>query len=343
MRRIVRKVHLAPKVVFIDGQPGCGKTMLSPIVSAMDRVELMSYAFEIEFMCRLFHLEKVSFDAAEAWSSMFADHKLYQGMMGREMNCRYSDLSSAFQAPNPQKYLSRLFGDGDETVPARIEREKPILHFATHNLLAYGAPVFSGLGSRAVMIEVVRHPLYMVKQLALNMERLPSNPRDIDVYFEYNNDQLPYFVYGWEDLYNKSNFIERAIYCIQHMTDQIAESEKECIQNHGAQIITIPFEQFVLNPTPFIKQIEEALDTHSTDLTHKEMERQKVPRKMIADGISLDIYKRCGWEPPKSRTEREELNIRRVYAEQNSGKDAIKVLDQLSQKYENDYLTDILE
>ena len=52
--KVVRKKQLVEKIVIIDGQPGCGKTMLSPIVSSFNRVELLSYAFEIEFICRLF-------------------------------------------------------------------------------------------------------------------------------------------------------------------------------------------------------------------------------------------------------------------------------------------------
>ena len=56
---IVRKGHLAEKIVIVDGLAGCGKTLISPIISAMDRVELLNYAFEIEYICRLFYLNKI--------------------------------------------------------------------------------------------------------------------------------------------------------------------------------------------------------------------------------------------------------------------------------------------
>ena len=81
---IVRQGHLAEKIVIVDGQPGCGKTMLSPIISAIDRVELINYAFEIEFICRLFYLNKMEKDAAVAMVRMLADLQLYRTMMGRE-------------------------------------------------------------------------------------------------------------------------------------------------------------------------------------------------------------------------------------------------------------------
>ena len=46
--QIIRKSHLAEKVVFIDGLPGCGKTLFSSLLSAFDRVEKITYSYEIE-------------------------------------------------------------------------------------------------------------------------------------------------------------------------------------------------------------------------------------------------------------------------------------------------------
>ena len=76
--------------------------LVKPIIAAFDRVELLNYAFEVEFVCRLKELNKISEDATISLIKMFTDHKLYQTMMGRETNFRYSDLSSVFKdAANP--------------------------------------------------------------------------------------------------------------------------------------------------------------------------------------------------------------------------------------------------
>ena len=68
-----------------------------------------------------------------------------------------------------------------------------------------------------------------------------------------------------------------------------------------------------------------------------------MPRKKIADGLPLSIYKRCGWEPSKKNfTEREELNIRRDYCiNQGAGEKAIKKLDEVSLEYEKKFCDDI--
>ena len=59
---MVREGSLVNQVVIIDGQPGCGKTMLAPIIAALDRVELLSYSYEVESICRLHYLGKITED-----------------------------------------------------------------------------------------------------------------------------------------------------------------------------------------------------------------------------------------------------------------------------------------
>ena len=334
---IIRLKHLAEKIVIVDGQPGCGKTMFSTIISAMDRVEMLTYAFEIEFVCRLFHLKKMKKDAAIAMVRMFTDHKLYQMMMSRETNFRYSDLSSVFKAADPWRYLKRIFQEGDMVIPERIKNQNPILSLTTHDLLSVSKPVFEGLENRVVFIEIVRHPLYMLIQQTLNYERLLSDPRDVQINIKHGDDELPYYAYQWEKLFISCNAVERAIYTMDNTIRLTNKTKMEMRKNFKNNIITIPFEKFVLDPLTFMKKIELLLETNITSLTKKIMKKQKVPRKKISDGIPLDIYKRCGWEPPeKLLSEKQELAKRRKFAVDNgASKQSLEVLDRLGEDYEN--------
>lgn len=336
---IIRKGHLAEKIVIVDGHPGCGKTMLSPIISSLDRVELVTYAFEVEYICRLYFLDKIKKDAAVTLVRIFTDLKLYRIMMGRDINFRFTDISSVFRNSNPWRYFRRIFQKGDEIIPERIKKVKPILNLATHNLLGYSEPIFSGLGNRVVLIEVVRHPLYMIKQQTLNMERLLDNPRDTDIYFEYKGKQIPYYSFGWEDLFICSNNIEKTIYTIDKLTQLNKELKKTIKEKYNGQILTIPFERFVLEPWPYMKKIENALDTCVTLKTKKMMKKQNVPRKMYGEGIPLEIYKRCGWEPPEQDSDEErEFEKRRGFVRKNVNGETFEVLERLCSDYEKQYL-----
>ena len=86
-------------------------------------------------------------------------------------------------------------------------------------------------------------------------------------------------------------------------------------------------------------EFEKFLETKMTSRTKRIIHKQNVPRKKISDGLSLDIYKRCGWEAPDpSLSEKEELEKRRHFAiEQGASDQALKVLDKLCVGYESNY------
>ena len=64
----------------------------------------------------------------------FLDLKIYNTMMSRDVNFRFSDISSAFQNAQPMRYIKRLL-KGDEIIPKKIKDNNPILNLTTHNLL----------------------------------------------------------------------------------------------------------------------------------------------------------------------------------------------------------------
>lgn len=338
--KTIRKGHFTEKIVFVDGLWGCGKTMLSPIVAAFDRVELLTYSYVIEFMCALRFLDKISNDGAETMVRMMTDLQLYNTMMSREINFRPTDLSSALNDSQPQKYIQRLFQKGDEKIPNIIATERPILNLTTHHLLGFSSPIFSALDKRVAFIEVVRHPLYMIKQIALNMEKLIGDIRSFTIYYSYKGKELPFYASQWEDLFLSSNYMDKAIYYINELTKKTEIEKVKLNQNHAEQVLTIPFESFVVEPNLFIPKIEILLETTITTFTHDMMDKQKVPRRKYSDGIDLEIYKRCGWEPSKSDSnEIEEFQYRWKFAEQFSSGEALMVLHRLCSDYENKYMT----
>lgn len=343
-RKIVRPKHLAETIVIVDGQQGCGKTLFSLLLPTFSRVELMAYAYEVEQLSALFALGKMSEDAVVGMIRARTDLHLYNTMMSRETNFRPADLSSAWRSLHPWRYMRRLFAAGDAAVPERIARERPILHLTTHNLLATSQPVFAALGNRVVFLEIVRHPLYQLKQQTLNMERLALDVRNFKIHFAENAQVFPFFAAGWEDRYQKANPVERAIYSFEWMTRQTEAVKTEVRARYKARILTIPFERFVLDPWPMIAQMEQVLGTTRTWRTRWQLWRQHVPRRRVAEGVGYAIYRHCGWEAPSANTsEREELQKRRAFAlESGASAEALAVLDQLSSEYEHQYTEGLL-
>lgn len=341
--KFVRQKTLLKKLLIVDGLPGCGKTMLSSILSSFPRVELLSYAFEAEFICRLLKFEKINYDAGSALIKMYFDQKLYQLMMGRETNFRYSDLSSVFKSSKAITYFRRIFEKGDLEIPDKIDTLNPILNITTHDLFAYSDPLFENYKNELLFIEIIRHPYYMVIQQTLNMQRLINNKRDIQLYFMYKNNEVPYFTKGWEQIFLSSNYVDKAIYSICKSIDKNKNEKKTAIKNND-NYLSIPFELFVTYPNNYLNKISKLLNIQIDKKVLKELKRQKVPRKKISDSINLDIYKRCGWEPPKEKySEKQEIDLRRNFClKMGASSNAIKLIDKYSKDYERKYLSNIL-
>lgn len=176
------------------------------------------------------------------------------------------------------RYFQRLFEPGDEAIPEVIQKERPILNLTTHQLLGFSQPVWQALGDRCVFIEMVRHPLYMVRQQELNMIGLLGDVRDFLLNFDYQGNDIPFYIHGWEELFIGSTPMEQTIYTIQKLTERTEKVKDDMRSKYDAKIITIPFEPFVLNPTPWINAMTETIGTEVTDATNKVLIEQNVPR-----------------------------------------------------------------
>ncbi len=335
---VVREPYLAPLVACVGGLPGCGKTLLNPIVGSLARVEIQKYNYTLEHVCVLRLLGKLDDDAATVMIRMLTDLDLYNLMMARETNVRWSDLSSVFSNSGGWRYLRRLFQPGDRAVPERIQRERPILHLITHNVLAISPPLFRALGGRFRLVELVRHPLYMIKQWYLYVEQYGTDPRDFTIWVDHHGQAVPFFAQGWEARYLGANLMDRSIYAIEHLTALGHRVLEGLTPEERARVLMIPFEQFVFSPWPFLRQMEMLLDTHVTRLTARDLRRQGVPRVRISDGVRRKVYLANGWEPSRQKlTEAEELQHRRQFAAEHATPQAMAVLDQLCRSYEQRY------
>ena len=337
--KVVRGLLLADQVLIVDGMQGCGKTLMTAVVGSFPRVELMQYSYQMEYAAALNSMGKLDDDAASSLLQMYADLQIYNVMMSRETNFRWTDLSGVRSNPNRLRYLQRLFQPGDASSAERIRQDKPILHLVTHWMLSFAPRFFEAFGSKLRFIEVVRHPLYMIKQIFRYMEGYGSDPRDFSIWLEYEGQSLPWVASGWEDKFLQSNQMDRSIYLIdehQRSHDRAVAALNGTCRD---QLLIVPFEQFVLDPWPYIREMETLLGVETGKLTRRTLKKQKVPRRMYAEGIDLPIYRENQWLPAeKGSDEAREFGLRRGFAAEHATAEAMNVLDRLCSEYEQKYL-----
>jgi hypothetical protein len=336
--KIVRPLALLPKIILIDGLTGTGKSMLGPLLGSLERIELYRVEHHYEYLCILNHLGKITSDAAASMLSMYGDLAVYNSMIGRETNFRKDDLSGVWSNPYWFRYLKRLMLPDGDSVRQRILDERPMIQVSTHQAMPAMQVAFQAFGKRLEVIEMVRHPLYLLEHWVSYIDRHGTDVRDFTIWFEHKGKSLPWFAYGWEDQYLASPPMDRVIYSIDKILAAADRTYQSLTPDQKQQVIEIPFEGFVVNPDKYIQEICRRLETEPTKMTPRVMKDQRLPRERVMGGPAKAIYKRYAWRAPDLNvSERAEFESRRDGIKKQVSPAAFDVLMALCSKYEAKY------
>lgn len=329
-----RKLNLSNQIVILDGLTGTGKTMFAPIINSFDRFQNSRFEYMIEYLCIAADKGKIEVDAASSILKLLSDIKYYDGSISREVNFRPNDLSSVFSGPKWGRYIKQLFMADGEKAGIRLKRENPILFFVTHQILSCIEPAFSAFGERLKVIQMVRHPLYLVDHWESYIMMHGNNPRDFTLWFDYEGHSIPWFAEGWEDRYINSTSFDRAVFSIEILMKNIFMYFKN--NKKYESVMFIPFEKFVLNPDNYIRDLEIFLCTSSNSMTKKILKRQYVPRFKINAGPQKNIYKRYAQiKNGKEISDQDEYYQKLDKIKDKCSVEAFEVLLSMNKEYEN--------
>jgi len=332
-----RHVNLGQDILFLDGLTGTGKTMMVSIIGSFERVELVRFEHSYEYLCILNHLGLLDGKTAGAIVSMYADLATYNSHIGREVNLRPGDLSGAYENSKLLRSLRRLFRKDGPSVAAEIAKDRPILNVLTHQALGVLRPAFESLGKRLRVVEMVRHPLFLIEHWYSYIDRFGSDPLDFTVWIN-NSEPLPWFASGWEDQYEGLNKMDRVILSIHRLAEMADKAVAALPAEDQDQVLFVPFEQFVLDPDPFLARIAQLLGSRTGSGTSRAMSKQRVPRKAVLAGPRRPIYERYGWKFGASDVSSvDEVARRMEFVEQRASPEGSALLKQTSEEYESRY------
>ena len=306
-------------IIFIDGLWGSGKSLLAPIVSAMNGVEKVKIEGIYEYVSWLYYLKKIDEDAALWMLRTYADMGQYHNRIGREINLRWSDDTGLKYVQGKFSLIRRLFaGEGDKKAE-EISQKNLAYCVMSHMLMLAPDLLLKAYGDRVKIVEVVRHPLYMVGHFSAYLSRFDSQ-REFTTSFYFNNHKLPWFVEGWANEFIAANPTERAILCVNRLYTWLYEKIDEARQE-GLEILVVSFEESVFQTNLILEKLQDFVGrAHHADLD-KILKIQKLPRSSIYNGRGHAGY---GWsesnKPDKETYKYMTINIRKncsdsIYAE----------------------------
>ena len=327
-----RDIFLNDQIVILDGLTGTGKTMFTPLISSFKRVQNARFEYMFEYLCISSKHKKITEDAYKSLLNLLSDIKLYDGLISREVNFRPSDLSSVFKSSKSLKYLKQLFLSDGANVEDRILLEKPILFLVTHQLLSCMDPAIKSFGKRLKIIQMVRHPAYLVDHWASYISMHGQNARDFTLWFKYKGIQIPWFAKNIRDKYINSNDYDKVVYCIYELYKTVFKLKKS--ETYKENLEFVQFEKFVLNPEPTLNNLERFLNTKQSKSTSKYLSKQMVPRDRITQGPQKKIYKRYGLKKEKNISDKDHYFKTLSLLKKEYTKEAYSVLLEMSDKYE---------
>ena len=277
-------------ILFIDGLWGTGKSLLGPIVSGMDGVERVKVESLYEYISCLFNLGKINENGALWLLKTYADCSQYYNTIGRGVNLRWSDDTGLRNASNKRKIIKRLFGREGDFKMDEINHKNLAFCAMSHMLMLTPELLISAYGKRVKVIEMMRHPLYMVEHFSAYLDRFES-PREFTMSFYHEGMKTPWFAKGWEAEFVQGNPIERAVLCITRLYPWLNKKIEE-LRAAGLPVLDVSFEEAVFDTKMMLKKLE-----HFTGRIHSPrlasiLKKQKLPRESVAKGKGHASY---GW------------------------------------------------
>ena len=277
-------------IIFIDGLWGTGKSILGPIVSGMDRVEGYRLESIYEYIGALYRLDKITKDGAIWMLRTYVDHGQYCNSIGREVNLRWWDDSGFRNSPNKLKIIKRLFCREGNSEIDEVNAKNLAYSVMSHNLMLTPDLLPLAYGKRLKVIEMVRHPLYMIKHFAAYLARFESL-REFTMAFYYEETKVPWFVKDWSAKFVRGNPMERAVLCVTRLYPWL-DAELTKARTSGMAVLDLSFEEAVFEVDSTLKKLSLFTGRSHNPRIAVILKRQMLPREAIFKGTGHGTY---GW------------------------------------------------
>ena len=319
-------------IIFVDGLWGSGKSLIAPIVCAMSGVEKQKFEHIYEYLCVLRHLNKIDIDAAETLLKIYADLSQYNNLIGREVNLRWSDVSGPANNLNSFRYIRRMFGREGDKVLEEINHQNLALNILSHIIMPVANPLIQAYGSRLKIIEIVRHPVYMVQHWSSYLSRFDSE-REFTICFEHKGQKIPWFAHTWQNKFIDMSVMDRSLSSIIFLYDLLFKSINN-LSNKSNNIMVISFESLVMNTEKELKRLQHFLDRSHSSKINKILKQQKIPRNILSQGKAQFGY---GWKKSTSVSEKQEYDNQFQYIRENASKNVLLEFNELIMKYNKNW------
>lgn len=315
-------------VIFIDGLWGSGKSMLAPVIGAMEGVEKYKSNPIYEYICCLSYLNKISDDACASTLQTYADMDQYYNVIGRAINLRWSDDSGFKNNPNSWRYITRLFGGEGDHFVQKINKNNLALFIMSHNVSLTSDPLFDAYGSRLKLIHIVRHPCYIFTHWKSYLGRF-DGPREFTISFDIDGEKVPWFWRDQAEIYPDLSIDERAAQSIIMLYGWLFDSLDK-LQKRENNFMVCSFEDAIFQTDHVMDKLSEFLARKHSRKINEMLKKQKIPRASLNSGKGHIFY---GFKESSSKDESYDYKLLTNMIAENVSAETMKKFDVIVDEY----------
>lgn len=283
------KKNYFENVVVINGTYASGKSMISPIVSSLDRVEQTRKFLIIDQILNLYFLKKIKESSAIFLIRHFLDQSFYDQLIGRNINLRADDETSVFKSKNPIELFERVFRKRSPDIIHEHLKKKTIFSFDSHDTFM-NFRIWKKINPNFKFINVYRNPFDVVASwYKRGMGRLETIFINEIPMIKLKNKFIPFYYNKNLKKYFNQNEMDKVIFMVlncmkyEYLNYKKYKNYKNCI--------FIEFEEFATNTNFFVNKILKFLKTTKGKKTNIILKRENCPRIITKENYNLNVMK----------------------------------------------------
>lgn len=284
---------LLNKIIFIDGFSSTGKSLLSQMLSSLERFENWQIDYSFEQIAIAYYLNKISIDAVDSILNTKIDELTYNLFIGRNVNFRTTDQSSPFFINNQKKYLKRIKSIEGSSVVDRINESNPIIPLHVHYIYGHTDILLKSLINKiSSYIIMLRDPFYLIDNWYQSNwpNIIGSSARDFHLNIKKNNLSAPWYSLEFFDEYVKSNNLEKSILTIFYYHKKLFDMIKNTEKKNYEKIMVIFFDDFISNPLKYVDRLCDITESKKSNFFFDLLKKSSLPRDINSPLSSKDLF-----------------------------------------------------
>ncbi len=294
------RAKLVENIIFLDGHTRAGKMFLANLIEGFENVEKFLYFSIPEQISQLNMLGFIEKETAKAIIGSQIDNFVYNRVIGRNLNFRFSDKSSITNSPKADSYMKRLFEEDGDSAVQKIKKSEKIFPFVLHEAMS-NIKLFFDIYPKLKVIKIKRNPVDLTYSWFKRGygKRWGKDPKVFSIPIKGKNGPVPWFAYQWTDKYAKMSEMDRIITSMQTLNKMSIKSLKKLPDNYSKRIHFLTYELLSTKPEPELEKISNFLKRKITPemklLMAKErfIPHPKTERKEKIDVIKKNSSKEC--------------------------------------------------